>query len=414
MAYSPRLIALAVATVALSIGCGGSTLSDRINALAKPSGAMASSNPKLVALISKVEREQGLPLQLAQPLGPEADNAAAAIAACYSEPLHVRFAPVVEPLLDPATDNALREEFLEKHKLLLSKTAAAMDLPRCQFDVGHPYGFFARMAYLDDVALASRLRLIAALSAASQKQGTEGLNDLLRSLRLTHSLSKVRNIDARIQAATLRSEALEIGAVLFKSGVLGRHEAEQVYALLREQLSDWPSDRRMLVGERATIIHAYEALRAGMLESLTTLEERRSLQSLGRFETLKSAAPDEIDADEVRYLEANQLLLNVADRPHHEQLVAIEEAMAVIQTAPTSFAATLFTEELPEVMRRAANDRARVEAWTIALATSGQLRMPPFRLNGATGEPFEVERGADEIVVVIDDVNAVRLPILDR
>lgn len=416
MTPSPsRLVdAVIIMIAALSLPGCGENLADQITSLSEPTGAKASSLPELVALIAAVEQERGLPQQLVLPLGPDSDNAAAAVSTCYSEPLHVRLTPVVASLLRPDADNALRDEFLAKHELLLSKTAAAVDLPRCQFDVGHAYGFFARMVYLDDVAMASRLRLVAALSAAHAQQGPEALNDVMRSLRLAHQLGKVRNIDARVEAATLRSEALAIGAELFRSGALGRYEAEQLYGVLRDQLSDWPSDRRMLVGERATIIHAYEAIRAGMLGRLVTLEERRKLKSLGRFATLQSAPPDEIDADQIRYLKAVQLLLNAADRPHHERLEVIEEALSIVNAAPTSFAATLFLDDLPEAMRRVADDRTQVEAWTIALATAGNLRIPPFRVNGSTGEAFTAERGADEVVVSLDEVNAVRLPILDR
>ncbi|MEO0529213.1 MAG: hypothetical protein AAF266_01415 [Planctomycetota bacterium] len=407
-----RLFVLAILLVGL-LGCRDD-LSARITALSEPTGARESSLPALVSLINAVEQERGLPRQLVLPQGPDADNAAAAIADCYSEQLHVRLTPVVAPLLRPDAANDLRAEFLAKHELLLSKTAAAMDLPRCQFDVGHEYGFFARMVYLDDVAMACRLRLVAALTAASEKRGPEALNDVLRSLRLAHELSRVRNIDARVQAATLRSESLAIAAALFRSGALGRHEAEQLYGKLRDQLSDWPSDRRMLVGERAVIIHAYEAIRADMLSRLVTLEERRQLDSLGRFEALQSAPPDEIDADQVRYLKAIDQLLDVAERPHHGRLDAIDEALSIVNTAPTSFAATLFIDDLPEALRRVAEDRASVEAWTITLAAAGNLLTPPFRENSATGEEFTVERGADEIIVALDEINAVRLPILDR
>ncbi|TWT99939.1 hypothetical protein Pla108_08830 [Botrimarina colliarenosi] len=399
--------------LALASGCSGPSFEDQILALATPTGALASVDPQLPPLIKAVEQQRGLPLQLAGPTLESSDsNAAVSLTTIGAPRQRVELLTATATLLDPATEPLAREAFVKAYGPLVEQAAAAVDRPRCRFSVGHQFGFFATMSYLDDAALGVRLLLVRALDAGDKKETAAALADVLRALRLSHWLADVRRVEARVQAATLRAESLAVAAELLEAGVLRHYEAEQIYAALRDHVTDWPTDERMLLGERATIIHAYEAIRAGMLSRLVTLYERKQLQSTGRMDNLDNATPAEIDADEARYLRAMQRLINAAAAPYPERLESIAAAMDEINSVPTLFAATLFTEDLPSAIRTAAEDRGHVEAWAIALALAADLKPPPYRVSPVTGEPYQVEREANSVTVSHGEAPPVSLGVL--
>lgn len=394
-------------------GCGGPSFEERVRALATPTGALASPDPQLPRLVREVEQQRGLPLQLADPgATPSESNAAVALAAAYGPALHLRVSPVVTALLGSDAPLEQRTEFLQKHQTLVEQTTDAADLPRCVFDVGHEFGFFASMGYLDDATLATRLLLLSARRAAVKNDRPAALADVLRALRVCHALARERRVEARVLAASLRYEALDAAAGCFDAGLWRRHEADQLYGLLREELKDWPEDSRMLVGERSTVIHAYEAIRAGMLHRLVTLEERNRLK--GRLGALETATPAEVDADEARYLRATQRLIDAAAIPFAHRSSEVAAAMAEVDSPPTLFAATLFASDLPAALQTAAQDRATVEAWTLALAAVADLVPPPFVESPVTGQPLQVRHVANRVEVLDGENLLASLPLLPK
>ncbi len=406
--HRPLLAALWVAAIA---GCGGPTFEERVRAIATPNGALNSADPELPKLIRAVEQQRGLPLQLSGTVATSGEiNTAKALAAIYNPALHVKLAPTVAELLLPTAAPKERHKFLEEHRQLVKRTADAADLPRCVFEIGHELGFFASMYYLDDASMAVRLLLLRSLDAAAKKDRPAALADVLRALRVSHALSRERRVEARALAASLRYESLDLTTEYFSSGLWRRHEADQLYGALREQLTDWPADSRMLIGERATVIHAYEALRAGMLQRIVTLEERRRLGD--RIKALESATRAELDADEARYLRAMQRLIIASESPYPRRAADIGAAMTEINSTPTLFAATLFAKDLPAAIETAALDRATVEAWTLALAAAAELIPPPFGESPLTGKPFDVDQGAERITVYDGKEALVSLPLL--
>lgn len=398
----------------LVVGCGQPTVEEKILACSEPTGALASSDRELVDRIRQIEEQRGWPSQLDRPAVANESNAAIALADCYSDPLHLRLRPRVEVLLEPGADSEERAKFLKRHELLIRKTAAAVDRPRCQFEVGHRYGFFAHMGYLDDASLAARLLHLRASRDDLGDRAPETLADLQRSLRVAHWLSRVRRIEARVLACTLREQALDTIRQRIEAGDYQRFEAEQVYSLLRDQLADWPEDRRMLIGERATVMHAYEAIRAGLLGRLITLEERRRLDESGLLERMEAATPQAIDADERGYLLTLQAVIDVSDRSQPIRTMALKTELGRLSTLPTLFARGLFLLDLPDALHRAARDRALVEAWTLALAAAADFKPPPFRLSPLSDKPYEADSLAEGAAILYgegaDDV--VELPKL--
>lgn len=402
MRPTTRLIAAAVCVCGVA-GCGVSSIEKKILACAEPKGALDSGDTGLVDLVRQVEQQRGWPSQLDRSPVVAEGNAAVALADCYSDPLHLRLGPQAEILLEPDPDLEERVAFLKRHDLLTRKTAAAVDLPRCRFAVGHRFGFFAHMGYLDDASLAARLLHLRATRDDLGDRSPETLSDLLRSLRVTHWLSRVRRVEARVLACTLRREALSTIRQRFLAGDYRRFEAEQVYSLLRDQLADWPEDRRMLVGERATVLHAYEAIRHGLLGRLITLEERKRLEEGGLLARMESATPQAITADELGYLRLIEAVIEASDRPYPQRRQAMNAELDRLSQRPTLFARGLFLLDLPDALHRVANDRALVEAWTIALSMAAELKPPPFRVSPLSGEPYEADTLSSGAAIVYGD-----------
>lgn len=399
----------------LAAGCND-PVARRLAELQHPTGALASGNSELVARIGTIEQAGGLPLQLDGPLGPDEENMAAALADAYPDRLVFKLESEIEALLSPDATPAERRRFLVQRAGLLKETANATDLPRCRWDVGHRWGFFARMRYLDQARMASRLLLIAALTATDPEGAEIALEHLQRSLRVAHCLAEVQRVEARVLAASLRAEALTAVRSLALNGLIDRDAAEVVYGRLRDQLADWPSDAQMLIGERATVVHAYETIRSGWLDKLISADEHRRLQESGRLARLEAASAEQIDADQVVCLKVLDALIAAADSPYHQRAAEIDRAYRLVDEAPPLFAKHLLLADLREAIRIAAADRARCEANAIALASAANLRVPPFRTNPMTGDPYEVSNGEQEVEVTVDQVDDgnVRVPLLTR
>ena len=405
---------LALLGLASLAGCGGTTFEEHIRACATPSGALSSEDAELPQLVRAVEQQRGLPLQLASGGAiPSESNAAVALAAIYSPALHLHLTPKLVPLIAHGAPAEKRDEFLKQNQELVQQTAAALDRPRCVFDIEYGLGFFASMRYLDDAALASRLVLLRARRSATNKKDAESLVDVLRSLRLCHALANERRVEARALAASLRHEAFDVVRDCFEVGLWRRPEAEQLYALLREELDDWPDDGRMLMGERATVLHAYEAIRAGMLRRLMTLQEYRELKSKSIAE-LENATPAEIDADEARYLQTMQRLIDATALSHEDRATEVDAAFDDLQQVRPLFAARLFMWDLSSAMETAAQDKTTVLAWTLALAASAELLPPPFSESPLTGKSLEVEQNSQRVEIYDGREVLVALPLLLR
>ncbi|CAN0334987.1 unnamed protein product [Ectocarpus sp. 4 AP-2014] len=153
-----------------------------------------------------------------------------------------------------------------------------------------------------------------------------------------------------------------------------------------------------------------------MLGQLLTVEEHKRLKEDGQLKRIQSASPETIYADENRYLQAISRLIQAAELAQSDRLGAIEEAFGVVNRAPGLFAGPLFLQDLPEALRVVAEDRARVEAWTLALSAAAELKPPPFRTSPLSGEEYVAERDLDRIVITYGDAAAqnVILPMLPR
>lgn len=430
---APRVTILVMSAVALTAGCEPTeTIHDRIRACAGLPGASASQNTELQTLVAAIRSTGGTPDQLDPPtLGGASDpgaNAGAALAECLNDGLRWRLSPLVEDLMagrhvaltgdekDAATAGAAIDGFLRRNSDLRAKLSTAAERPRCVFDAGFQWGYFAGLRFVDDSGLATRIALLEAVAAGRDEDAVRVWSALDRSLRWAQWLSRVRRVEPRVLAATLRAEALATVQQLAATRAVERQTAEILYGRLRDALAAWPADSRMLRGDRAVAMHSYEAIRIGLLDRLLTADERRALEDRGELSRLERATPEQIDRDEVNYLNAIATMLGadgaegVSEPPFYERRTRFEKAIDTATVAPNLFAERLFLADIVEAQRLAARDRARCEAWCIALSAASDLKTPPFRTNPATGRDYSVVRVGERVVVrpgdsALDDIS---------
>ncbi|MEO1496592.1 MAG: hypothetical protein AAFV43_05520 [Planctomycetota bacterium] len=396
----------ALAALAVAIGCGGPPpLDERVRELATLPAASESSSDELRRAIATLRQQRGAPDQL-EPAGfkpPASQNSAAQLALVFSDAFRTQISPRVQELVDSGERSP---GLLENHAPVLRRLEAAAALGTCRFATDSPAGYFAPMRYLDDVALAARFELLHSRQSANDGDPAAAMNAWRRAMGWCHRLARVRRVSARVLAATLRAELLNELALQLDARVYGRYEAEQVYGLLRDQLADWPSDRRMLVGDRAMVAHAYEALRIGLLDRMVTLDERKRLRGAGLYDRLMEPEASELDADQTNYLAAMDLLIASAESAYHERVDAVDQAIELARRTPDVAAYDMFLVELPEAMLLVARDRSRCEAWSLALSAAADLVAPKFRTNPVNGLPYEAQVDATRVVVRTQDPRA--------
>jgi len=410
-------VLLAASHVSLmSAGCGGSAkaLQDEVARCAELQGAKASDNQPLAAEVNRIVQAGQAPRDLVRPLPNPAENAAAQLGECLTDGARLRLIPKLRnlmadqqyPLEPPQLVGIL--ELLKDTYPLRSRIAQAEKAPQCVFDVRHDLGFFSRMRFLDDAAIACRLRLLAAAPYVADGQAAAACDELDMALTWIDRLAAVHRMEPRLLACQLRGQALLVVEAIAGGTSARRADLERLNKLLLRSLAAWPADASPLVGDRAVTMHSYEAVRVGLLDRIMTSEEKQSLKKQGLLQKLNEQTPAQIDQDELAYLDAMRVLIDTADQPYHQRAEQVDDLRRQLDPAGTPgglapLAALLFFPGTTDAVREMARDRATTEAWAIALATAGGFDLPPYQTNPVTGAPYEVERLAGALVVRLGD-----------
>ena len=407
---TPRATALSLALLIACMGCGDDSLQTRVLNCASLPAAESSPNDQLKRFVAQV-RERGQAPDQWDPLpAPAGDDAAKLLAEVLGEPVRLRLTPVVEGFFDEGVlSNDLANQrgidaFLTKNSQLVGAIQQAADSPAFSFDCHHELGFFARLEDLDRIELAVRIHLARASWAIREADAKEALREVRRAMRWCERLSRAPRIEPRVLAASLRAETLDVVHSLFDTGLFAATEAEEIYGDLRGALGAWPKDASSLAGDRAVVMHTYEAIRMGMQDRILTGRELAQLEEEGMLEAIQGASPTDLDQDEVNYLKAMEQLIESSDTmPYFERLAAYEAATRAAKEPPALYAHRLFLVEAVDALRAMAHDRTRCEAWCIVLAQAAELTLPPFRVNPVSGAKYSEIRSDGRVSVETGD-----------
>ena len=230
------------------------------------------------------------------------------------------------------------------------------------------------------------------------KQALDALHYILKAAVVA---SRQKELNLRFDAAYIRENALDTLQTLIKNPRFGLHDAKRVLDMLDEQLVTWPSDGFAFEGERASAVWLYEQTRRGRLLDNIADQDISGLQQLGSLVSVERTLMRHIDADELYYLARMSEIIFTCREQYFERaplLARWEDELEVMKGDLNSYpilAGAILLRDVRTIRYRLATDRARTEAWSLALGTA--IRQPPDRetVHSITGKPYQINVETD-------------------
>ncbi len=303
-----------------------------------------------------------------------------------------RYLPTGELSVPLKVDPEMRR-WLARQQSLRVACRRALERPDAQLAIRYTEGLLADLSVIQQLVWAGQLLLCEAVVALANEDVSLALDDCRRVFRAIELLAGEPHLTARVAAARLRSDALRFVQVLVLSRAVGRDAGQQLKALLRSQLDQWPPDELAWIGQRALGMHAYEMVRQGHLLSLLSYKElaKHDTPELARLCRLAS---EYVDEDQWFYLQTMQKILKACRLPYYrrgELLAQLREELAVgADPEQKRFVArVLLFDEFDWGQRIQAHDRACTEGWALALGLALGQAGSTAPINPLTGEPFD-------------------------
>ncbi|MBP89126.1 MAG: hypothetical protein CMJ64_20820 [Planctomycetaceae bacterium] len=146
-------------------------------------------------------------------------------------------------------------------------------------------------------------------------------------------------------------------------------------------------------------------IRNGYLLSLLTKEEISEYEKKVGLKELASVVRKNVDSDELFYLQAMRELIDACRQPFPERIEVfrqLDHDLGVLRNGESYpfVADQLLLVQIERTQRLQSVDRARCEAWRLALLLAlGSEPAVGSNLNPLTGAPFVVEVTAEQVVV---------------
>lgn len=356
-------------------------------------GLRGSSHPQLATELQRIEAARQSPQQLDAGNCGHAYTSFVTAYPALSRPAIQREVnllwPAVSLQLDPAAIQKARE-------LVTQQAAARQRFDRALRETGpRPQlrlvdALLVDDEWLDAVQTGCRIEGLAAAEMLAEQQPDAAIVPLEKMLHVSRQVAREANLNARLASVELRGDALQALHAIANHPATTVTTLQHLQKLLAAQLTDWPSDERVWIAERAQGLLTFELARAGHFESLVTAEQRADLDRKGLLRSSTTASLRDIDTDELFYLRAMQQQIEVARLPFWQRQPAIESLQTELQTRSETgefplVAGSLLLTNFAKAHRQLAEDRCRCEAWLIALTTICELPLgtpPPCSLSG--------------------------------
>ena len=383
------------------------TLADVAPYAALP-GLTTTHNVELKAELARLIAEQATPLQLMTV--PESPTAFARLEAIF--PLNFRDSgrehldkvwPAEGFEFTPATlhvATTLTQRYRSKREQYEQLVFAA----DFQLPVNHLLGLSADTTYLDAIEIGQRLEGLYAAGILANGSPEAAIEPLRLMLRVSEVLASEKSIVSRGAGAARRGEALQVLQAIAQHAAATPSVQRQLKMLLDQQLERWPADANAWIGDRAQGLHTYELVRGGYLLSLFTYDEIREYRDEIGIDKLAEAVANNIDQDELFYLQTMRDVIDACRKPHYERgntFRQIENNLELLRGRDTYpfIADHLLLLQLEQASRLMALDRARCEAWALALRIATGTGTSPSTINPLTGDEFFVEATDTQIIV---------------
>ena len=370
---------------------------------------LASQDPSVQAEMSRITAEGGLPRQMQ-----EAEDQLAA-----NEDLSAAFFDVFdsdwqlqslqESLVKiwPAGDLDFGDALPRARKLIAEHQDRRRILreglrsPNTRFRLDFTQGFGSDLRWLTATDVLARMEAIEIDNAVSNQQPEQAIESLDIMFRLARKLDEAPQLIPRLQSVEIRRLALKGIQRVASSASATETTREYLLGMLERQLALWVDEAQAWKGDRAIGMHVYEMVRDGGYLSLLTDQELNELDA--RRERIDRAyvVLRNIDIDELYFLETMRLAIEMSRVPFYERLKIWNERFETLDEWRGGHkfprvAADMMFQAFTTAQQRIGRDRARCEAWRMALQKS--LGRPVDEaIHSVPGEPFLF---ADELGVV--------------
>jgi len=421
----PRILLGVVVSVALGLlllgtGCKhqdeSATSTEKMYRLmdhyGKLPGLRASHNKELQDELARLEVERATPELLAEDAKriPDEKNAAFALGNIFSHdviPLIDERARKLYPAgkfqFDPISlQKAI--EFRQEYEEQRLKICVALARPECDFHYQHMKGRAADQTFIDLTSVALRLEAFLAAEALADDDPDKAIESLAFMLCITRFLGQEKSLSARSAAAGFRADTLEVLAAIAQHPKATRETLENLLEKLNGQMAAWPPDANAWIGERATGLHTYEIARGGYVQSLLTIEELQEFRKDGTLGGLLKAVAANYDTDELQYLQMMQTIIDSCKLPYYQRKPIFWEIRKDLQRQRNTpefpiIATRILLADFEEGHEIQAKDRARCEAFVLALSKALGRKPPDYKINPYTGKPYQVTRNQTRVVV---------------
>jgi hypothetical protein len=398
----------------IAVGCRKhATLDELVTQGEQLSGVRQSGHSRLREEFRAIELSRTLPRDLNSPPLEPARNAAAPLAELFEprdlDAIAQDFETWVEELQADPLDSAVGEraaQLMVPWEIAIGRLEELSSRPGFQLGLRYERGRFGDFRKIALTKGAVQLLLVDSVRQQGRSLD-EGMAQLARAWKWSEWLTQERYLEAWLTAAELRLVALAIVDRMASDPRATPADLKRLRNMLAASFESWPSVESALVRERAIDLHTYEAIRLGLVEMLFSTKERGELRVEGVLDKLKKMPPQRIDADEADYLAYMRRVIELARKPFFaakDELVEADRLLGVHAGTDDYpwFAIRLCTENLTLAQAELASDRARVEAWVIALGEAvGQPSAA--KINPRSGKSYEVVRDGNQIGVRLED-----------
>ncbi|WP_425396133.1 hypothetical protein [Aeoliella sp.] len=411
-----------VGVLAALVGCreGNKSLEEMLDKAATLPGVRSSGHSALREEFRLVEQAHGLPEHLNGGTQLAHQNAAVALKDALPDlevitkineqtQAFLDAVPVADAAFIRNESGALGAKWVEQ----TNAVAEATQLPDCDFEIRLEHGYFNDLTFVYRAAAGCRLLLVDALYHMESDEKV-ALARLAGAWKWTNWLSDSHHIEARVQAAELRRDALFVVEAIANRPGATLADLEQLHAMLQSSTNPWPTVKATLMRERALGIATYEAVRMHLCDLLFTSEERAQLRADGVYDALRRAEADSVDADQAAYLEYMREVISVADQPFHESSKHLVECDRLLRANEQTddfpwFANHLFVlnNSLTLAQREIASDQARIEGWLHLLADTLAVPVTAGETNPVNGEKYTVQGQGNRRFVDLGDRRSV-------
>jgi len=399
----------------LVVGCGGGQSADSLKQRSPEDygelpGLRSSPNQELQDELARIVEEEGTPDLVGPAAVADAENVVAGLMELFPPARVLSLRRKAEELLpkgkfefDPIGLQRVLS-FGDKHEAERVQLAEILRRPQCNFAIQFKAGFLADLEFLDVVWLCASLEAFQAAKALSDNDTPKAIQSLWSMLRLASCLGAEKHIDARLEAAYLRTKAFVVLQAIVDRQCTRREHLRQLQAMVQDHMKTWPHDSGVWIGDRAMGLHAYELVRDGTVMELLTADEVARFADENILLELDAAAKRQVDEDELYYLLTMRNIIESCKDPYFKRVALFDDILDEWQETrnTTDFpmiAARLLLPNIQQSQAIQAQDRANWEAWALALSAAIGKEMPAYEVNPLTGKKYELVQNQDQTVV---------------